>query len=172
MTFAPFFGEYRNYVSNFGGKLVVVSPNTVDFQPKLDEFEAKITPKTRAVIVNNPNNPTGVVYSEDTIKKMAAIMDKKQKEYGTEIYLIADEPYRELAYDGVDVPYLTKYYDNTIVGYSYSKSLSLPGERIGYLVIPDELQIQKMLSSSFCSNENIRIRQCTFTYAESCCKMC
>ena len=78
MTFAPFFGEYRNYVSNFGGKLVVVSPNTVDFQPKLDEFEAKITPKTRAVIVNNPNNPTGVVYSEDTIKKMAAIMDKKQ----------------------------------------------------------------------------------------------
>ena len=139
MTFAPFFGEYRNYVSNFGGKLVVVSPNTVDFQPKLDEFEAKITPKTRAVIVNNPNNPTGVVYSEDTIKKMAAIMDKKQKEYGTEIYLIADEPYRELAYDGVDVPYLTKYYDNTIVGYSYSKSLSLPGERIGYLVIPDEV---------------------------------
>ena len=139
MTFAPFFGEYRNYVSNFGGKLVVVSPNTVDFQPKLDEFEAKITPKTRAVIVNNPNNPTGVVYSEDTIKKMAAIMDKKQKEYGTEIYLIADEPYRELAYDGVDVPYLTKYYDNTIVGYSYSKSLSLPGERIGYLVIPDAL---------------------------------
>ena len=135
MTFAPFFGEYRNYVSNFGGKLVVVSPNTVDFQPKLDEFEAKITPKTRAVIVNNPNNPTGVVYSEDTIKKMAAIMDKKQKEYGTEIYLIADEPYRELAYDGVDVPYLTKYYDNTIVGYSYSKSLSLPGERIGYVAV-------------------------------------
>ena len=139
MTFAPFFGEYRNYVSNFGGKLVVVSPNTVDFQPKLDEFEANITPKTRAVIVNNPNNPTGVVYSEDTIKKMAAIMDRKQKEFGTEIYLIADEPYRELAYDGVDVPYLTKYYDNTIVGYSYSKSLSLPGERIGYLVIPDEV---------------------------------
>lgn len=139
MTFAPFFGEYRNYVSNFGGKLVVVSPNTVDFQPKLDEFEAKITPKTRAVIVNNPNNPTGVVYSEETIKKLAAIMKAKQKEYGTEIFLISDEPYRELAYDGVEVPYLTKYYDNTIVGYSYSKSLSLPGERIGYLVIPDEV---------------------------------
>lgn len=139
MTFAPFFGEYRNYVSNFGGKLVVVSPNTVDFQPKLDEFEAKITPKTRAVIVNNPNNPTGVVYSEETIKKLAAIMEAKQKEYGTEIFLISDEPYRELAYDGVEVPYLTKYYDNTIVGYSFSKSLSLPGERIGYLVIPDEV---------------------------------
>lgn len=139
MTFAPFFGEYRNYVSNFGGKLVVVSPNTVDFQPKLDEFEAKITHKTRAVIVNNPNNPTGVVYSEETIKKLAAIMEAKQKEYGTEIFLISDEPYRELAYDGVEVPYLTKYYDNTIVGYSFSKSLSLPGERIGYLVIPDEV---------------------------------
>lgn len=139
ITFAPFFGEYRNYAGNFGGKLVVVSPNIVDFQPKLDEFEQKITPKTKAVIVNNPNNPTGVVYSEDTIKKMAKIMEDKQKEYNTEIFLIADEPYRELAYDGVEVPYLTKYYDNTIVGYSYSKSLSLPGERIGYLVIPDEV---------------------------------
>lgn len=117
----------------------MVSPNTVDFQPKLDEFEQKITPKTKAVIVNNPNNPTGVVYSEDTIKKMAKIMEDKQKEYNTEIFLIADEPYRELAYDGVEVPYLTKYYNNTIVGYSYSKSLSLPGERIGYLVIPDEV---------------------------------
>ncbi|MDO5401914.1 MAG: pyridoxal phosphate-dependent aminotransferase [Eubacteriales bacterium] len=139
MTFAPFFGEYRNYVANFGGELVVVPPNTVDFQPELNEFEKMITPKTRAVIVNNPNNPTGVVYSEETIKKLAAVMDKKQKEYKTEIFLISDEPYRELAYDGVEVPYLTKYYDNTIVGYSYSKSLSLPGERIGYLVIPDEV---------------------------------
>lgn len=148
MTFAPFFGEYRNYVSNFGGKLVVVSPNTVDFQPKLDEFEAKITPKTRAVIVNNPNNPTGVVYSEETIKKLAAIMEAKQKEYGTEIFLISDEPYRELAYDGVKVPYLTKYYDNTIVGYSFSKSLSLPGERIGYLVIPDEVADSEDLLSA------------------------
>lgn len=139
IAFAPYFGEYRSYTNNYDGVLIEISPNTVDFQPKLDEFEQKITPKTKAVIVNTPNNPTGVVYSEDTIKKMAAIMDKKQKEYGTEIYLIADEPYRELAYDGVDVPYLTKYYDNTIVGYSYSKSLSLPGERIGYLVIPDEV---------------------------------
>ena len=139
IAFAPYFGEYRSYTNNYDGVLIEISPNTVDFQPKLDEFEQKITPKTKAVIVNTPNNPTGVVYSEDTIKKSAAIMDKKQKEYGTEIYLIADEPYRELAYDGVDVPYLTKYYDNTIVGYSYSKSLSLPGERIGYLVIPDEV---------------------------------
>lgn len=139
MTFAPFFGEYSNYVANFGGKLVIVPPNTVNFQPELDEFEKMITPKTKAVIVNNPNNPTGVVYSEETIKKMAAIMERKQEEYNTEIFLISDEPYRELAYDGVEVPYLTKYYDNTVVGYSYSKSLSLPGERIGYLVIPDEV---------------------------------
>ena len=148
MTFAPFFGEYRNYVSNFGGKLVVVSPNTVDFQPKLDEFEAKITPKTRAVIVNNPNNPTGVVYSEETIKKVAAILDAKQKEYGTEIFIISDEPYRELAYDGVEVPYITKYYNNTIVGYSFSKSLSLPGERIGYLVIPDEVDDAEQMKTA------------------------
>ena len=138
IVFAPYFGEYRSYVNNYDGVLVEVSPNTVDFQPKLDEFEEKITPKKRAVIVNTPNNPTGVVYSEETILKLAAIMEKKQKEFGTDIYLISDEPYRELAYDGVEVPYLTKYYNNTIVGYSYSKSLSLPGERIGYLVIPDE----------------------------------
>lgn len=137
LTFAPFFGEYNGYVSNYQGKLVVVSPNTVDFQPNLTEFDTKITKRTKAVIVNTPNNPTGVVYSEATIKKMAEILNQKQKEFGTDIYLIADEPYRELAYDGVEVPYLTKYYDNTIVGYSYSKSLSLPGERIGYLVIPD-----------------------------------
>lgn len=138
VVFAPYFGEYRSYVNNYDGVLVEVSPNTSDFQPKLDEFEGKITAKTRAVIVNTPNNPTGVVYSEETIKKMAAVMEKKQEEFGTDIYLISDEPYRELAYDGVEVPYLTKYYANTIVGYSYSKSLSLPGERIGYLVIPDE----------------------------------
>ena len=128
----------RISVSTDDGVLVEVSPNTSDFQPKLDEFEEKITAKTRAVIVNTPNNPTGVVYSEETIKKMAAVMERKQEEFGTDIYLISDEPYRELAYDGVEVPYLTKYYANTIVGYSYSKSLSLPGERIGYLVIPDE----------------------------------
>ena len=138
ITFAPYFGEYRSYTANFDGVLVAVSPNTETFQPKLDEFAEKITAKTKAVIVNTPNNPTGVVYSEETIKKMAAIMEEKQKEFGTDIYLISDEPYRELAYDGVEVPYLTKYYANTIVGYSFSKSLSLPGERIGYLVIPDE----------------------------------
>ena len=138
IAFAPYFGEYRSYTDNYDGVLIEISPNTIDFQPKLDEFEEKITQKTKAVIVNTPNNPTGVVYSEETIQKMASILEKKQKEYGTDIYLISDEPYRELAYDDVEVPYLTKYYANTIVGYSYSKSLSLPGERIGYLVIPDE----------------------------------
>lgn len=139
IAFAPYFGEYRSYTNNYDGVLVEISPNTVDFQPKLDEFEQKITPKTKAVIVNTPNNPTGVVYSEETIKKLAAIMEEKQKEFGTDIFLISDEPYRELVYDGAEVPYLTKYYANTIVGYSFSKSLSLPGERIGYLVIPDEV---------------------------------
>ena len=148
ITFAPFFGEYRNYTDNYDGKLVVISPNTIDFQPNLQEFEEKITPKTKVVIVNNPNNPTGVVYSEETIKKMAAILEKKQKEFGTDICIVSDEPYRELAYDGVEVPYLTKYYKNTVVGYSYSKSLSLPGERIGYLVIPDEMTDSEQVKSA------------------------
>lgn len=148
IAFAPYFGEYRSYTSNYDGVLVEISPNTVDFQPKLDEFQEKITSKTKVVIVNTPNNPTGVVYSLETIKKMAEIMEAKQKEFGTEIYLVSDEPYRELAYDGVEVPYLTKYYANTVVGYSYSKSLSLPGERIGYLVIPDEAADSENLISA------------------------
>lgn len=148
IAFAPYFGEYRSYVANYDGRLVEVAPDEATFMPDMEAFEAAVTPKTKAVIVNNPNNPSGVVYSEATIKKIAAIMDKKQKEYGTEIYLIADEPYRELVYDGVTVPFLTKYYDNTIVGYSFSKSLSLPGERIGYLVIPDEVVDAGMLQSA------------------------
>ena len=139
IAFAPYFLEYRSYINNYDGVLVEVSPDTETFMPNLAEFAEKITAKTKAVIINNPNNPTGVVYSEEVIKKLAKIMEDKQKEFGTEIYLISDEPYRELAYDGVEVPYLTKYYANTVVGYSFSKSLSLPGERIGYLVIPSEM---------------------------------
>ena len=139
LVFAPYFVEYRSYVSNYDGILVEVSPNTETFQPNLDEFKTKINAKTKAVIVNSPNNPTGVVYSKETFEKMAAILEEKQKELGHDIFLVTDEPYRELAYDGVEVPYVTKFYDNTIVGYSFSKSLSLPGERIGYLVIPDEV---------------------------------
>ena len=139
IVIAPYFGEYNSYVSNYDGKIVVVSPNTENFQPNLEELEQKITANTKAVIINSPNNPTGVVYSEDTIRKMADILRGKEKELGTDIYLISDEPYRELVYDGIEVPYLTKYYENAIIGYSYSKSLSLPVERIGYLVIPDEV---------------------------------
>jgi aspartate aminotransferase len=139
ITFAPFFTEYRNYLNNYGAVLKAVAPNPPTFQPDLEAFEALFTPKTKVVLVNTPNNPTGVIYSAETIKKLAAIMEAKEREFGISIYLISDEPYRELAYDGVEVPYLTKYYHNTLVDYSYSKSLSLPGERIGYLVIPDTL---------------------------------
>lgn len=139
ITFAPYFGEYKNYVSNYDGVLVEISPDTATFQPNLDEFNEKITAKTKCVIVNSPNNPTGVVYSEATIKEMAGILEEKQQEFGTSIYIVSDEPYRELVYGDIEVPYITKYYRNTIVGYSYSKSLSLPGERIGYLTIPSEI---------------------------------
>ena len=133
-----------------------ISPDTTTFQPNLAEFEQKITPKTKAVIVNTPHNPTGVVYSEETIRKLSAILEAKQKEFGTVIYLISDEPYRELAYDGVEVPYLTKYYDNTVVGYSYSKSLSIPGERIGYLVIPDEADgSEELISAATIANRTL-----------------
>lgn len=139
VVFCPYFGEYRSYASNFDAKIVEISPDTSSFRPKLDEFESKLTEKTRIVIVNSPNNPTGVVYSEETIKNIAAILERKSAEFGAPIILLSDEPYRELAFDGAEVPYITKYYKNTVVGYSFSKSLSLPGERIGYLVIPSEM---------------------------------
>jgi len=140
ITFAPYFVEYGSYVRGYDGGLVVVSPNTVDFQPNLQEFEEKINGKTKAVIINTPNNPTGVIYSDETLRRIAAILEKKEKELGSSIVLISDEPYRELAYDGATVPWVTNYYHNTVICYSYSKSLSLPGERIGYLVIPDEME--------------------------------
>jgi len=153
LTFAPYFAEYGNYVINYDGVLVAVSPNTETFQPNLAEFEQKINAKTKAVIVNTPNNPTGVIYSEETIKAIAAILEKKQAELGTSIYLISDEPYRELAFDGIEVPYLTKYYRNTVVCYSWSKSLSLPGERIGYLVLPSEMDdAQEIIDAASIAN--------------------
>ncbi len=139
IAFAPYFVEYNNYVGNYEGELVVVPPDTTTFMPNLEAFEELITAKTKAVIVNTPNNPTGVVYSAETLAKMGEILEKKQKEFGTSIYLFSDEPYRELVYGNIEVPFVPKYYRNTIVGYSYSKSLSLPGERIGYLVIPSEM---------------------------------
>ncbi len=139
ITFSPFFGEYRNYVSNFDGRLIEIEPDTETFQPRVDLLKENISAKTKVVIINSPNNPTGVVYSLETLKKIAAILEEKQKELGTSIYIVSDEPYRELAYDGVEVPYIPCVYRNTIVGYSFSKSLSLPGDRIGYLVIPSEI---------------------------------
>lgn len=139
IVFAPYFGEYRSYAANFDAKVVEVAPDFETFQPNLEEFAAKINEKTKAVIVNTPNNPTGVIYHEDTMRKMGEILTEKEKELGKEIYLISDEPYRELVYDGNKEDFLTKYYHNTIVGYSFSKSLSLPGERIGYVVVPDEV---------------------------------
>lgn len=139
IVFAPYFGEYNNYVSNFNGKLVVVEADTKTFQPNFIEFESKITAKTKAVIINTPNNPTGVVYSEGSIKLLANILEKKQKEFNTSIYLISDEPYREIVYDNVKVPYILNYYNNSLIGYSYSKSLSLPGERIGYITVSDKI---------------------------------
>lgn len=139
IVFAPYFVEYGSYVRNYDGKLVVIAPDTTDFQPNLEELAAKISERTKAVIINTPNNPTGVVYSDETLKRLAEVLREKETEFKTTILLISDEPYRELVYDGVEVPYVTKYYEDTVVCYSYSKSLSLPGERIGYLVIPDEL---------------------------------
>lgn len=139
ICFAPYFVEYGNYIRNYDGVPVVISANPEgNFMPRFDELREKISPKTKALIINNPNNPTGVIYPESVIKELASLLEEKQKEFGTVIYLISDEPYRELAYGNREVPYLTKFYANTIVGYSYSKSLSLPGERIGYVVIPSE----------------------------------
>lgn len=143
IVFAPYFMEYGAYVRNYDGVLVTVSPDTSSFQPNISELKEKITRRTKAVIINTPNNPTGVVYSSETLEQIAAVMKAKEEEYRTSIVLISDEPYRELAYDGGEVPYVTPFYHNTVVCYSYSKSLSLPGERIGYLVIPDEMEDSK-----------------------------
>ena len=139
VVFAPYFGEYRNYVSNFDGVLVEVAPDTSTFQPDLKALEEKLTTRTKIVIINTPNNPTGVVYSAETLTKLGQTLEEAQRKFGTSIYLLSDEPYRELVYDGAEVPFVTTFYRNTIVGYSYSKSLSLPGDRIGYLVIPAEV---------------------------------
>ena len=140
VVFAPFFLEYRNYIADFGGVTKVVPPNPPSFMPDMKAFADTITEKTRAVIINNPNNPTGVVYDEETIKAIAKVMEEAEVKYSRPIFLISDEPYREIVYDGAEVPFLTPYYKNTLVCYSYSKSMSVPGERIGYLLIPDEAQ--------------------------------
>lgn len=140
IAFAPFFTEYRVFVENAGARLVISKPQEKTFQVDIADFEEKITERTKAVIVNSPNNPSGVVYSEETVKALCEVLTKKSREHGHPIYLIADEPYRELVYSGVKVPYLMNYYDNTIVCYSYSKSLSLPGERIGYIAVSPKME--------------------------------
>ena len=136
MAVAPFFPEYHPFVTGNGGKLVVVPADTEAFQIHLDAVEQRITAHTQAIIINSPNNPSGVVYTEETLKGLAALLERKSAEYGHPIYIIADEPYRELVYGGVKVPFIPCLYRNTIVCYSYSKSLSLPGERIGYVYVP------------------------------------
>ncbi|MDR1245802.1 MAG: pyridoxal phosphate-dependent aminotransferase [Clostridiales Family XIII bacterium] len=150
VVFAPYFVEYGNYVKNYGGKLIVVPPDTEYFMPNAQRLKAALTPRTKAVIVNSPNNPTGVVYSEETIKGIAAVLEEARCEHGADIYIISDEPYRELVYDGAVVPYITKFYPNTIVCYSWSKSLSLPGERIGYIVVPSEAQDYSLVYDAAC----------------------
>ena len=144
VVFAPYFPEYKMFIeSGAGAKCVIVPPAIADFQIDFGALEQRLNEHTKAVVVNSPNNPSGAVYSEQTIKRLADILRDKEKEYGHPIYLISDEPYREIVYDGVQVPFVPHFYDDTIICYSYSKSLSLPGERIGYLVIPDELTDSK-----------------------------
>ncbi len=138
ISIAPFFPEYQVFVEAAGAKFVLVPADLEHFEIDFDALEALLNTHTRAVIINSPNNPSGAVYSLETIERLAALLTRKQEEYGHPIFIITDEPYREIVYDGVEVPYVTKYYENTLVCYSYSKSLSLPGERIGFVLVPDE----------------------------------
>ena len=146
---APFFPEYRVFAENSGARVVTVLCREPDFQLDIKAIESAVTEKTKAIIINSPNNPTGAVFSPDTVKVLSDMLDKKQAKYGTDIYIIADEPYRELSY-GAEVPYIPKYYANTVVCYSYSKSLSLPGERIGYIFIPEGAADRKKLYAAVC----------------------
>ena len=142
---APFFPEYTVFIQAAGAKPVIVPADTKDFQINFEALEKSITAHTKGIIINSPNNPSGAVYSEATIQKLAELCTRKSEEFGTQIFILADEPYREIAYDGVEVPFVTKYYNNTLVCYSYSKSLSLPGERIGWILVPDEAYESKVL---------------------------
>lgn len=145
IVIAPFFPEYTVFINSAGAKCLVVPADTENFQIDFVALEEKISRNTKGIVINSPNNPSGAVYSAATIEKLAALLEKKQNEFGTQIFLIADEPYREIVYDGVEVPFVTKYYKNTLVCYSYSKSLSLPGERIGWVLVPDEAYESKTL---------------------------
>ncbi len=145
IAIAPFFPEYKVFVEGAGASLKVVPADTENFQIDFEKLEAMINVNTKGVIINSPNNPSGAVYSSATIEKLSAVLRQKEKEFGHPIFIIADEPYREIVYDGVEVPFVTKYYNNTLVCYSYSKSLSLPGERIGYILVPQEAYDSKAL---------------------------
>ena len=150
VVFAPFFTEYRVFVENSGAKLVISTPEYKTLQIDVNDLESKLTSNTKALIMNSPNNPSGVVYTEEKIKQVCELLERKQKEYGHPIYLIADEPYRELVYGDIKVPYLMNYYDNTLVCYSYSKSLSLPGERIGYIAVNPKMLDAKKVYLAVC----------------------
>ena len=145
LTFAPFFPEYNPYINLTGANLKIVLANTADFQINFEAFEEMLTDKVMAVLINTPNNPSGIVYSTETIKKLAEILKKKSEEYGHTIYIISDEPYREIVFDGVDAPCVSKFYDDTIMCYSFSKSLSLPGERIGYVAVNPACKDAKLM---------------------------
>lgn len=135
ITFAPYFPEYQPYINLTGAKLKVVPANVENFQINFEAFEEMLTPKVMAVLINTPNNPSGMVYSTETLTELAKVMTRKADEYGHDIFLISDEPYREIIFEGTDAPYVSKFYDNTLTCYSFSKSLSLPGERIGYVAV-------------------------------------
>ncbi|MEG1964016.1 MAG: pyridoxal phosphate-dependent aminotransferase [Clostridia bacterium] len=150
ITFAPFFPEYTVFTQSAGGKLVVIPAKENDFQIDFDKFINAINANTKAVIINSPNNPSGVVYSEQTIARLCQVLTEKSKEYNHPIFLISDEPYREIVYDDVNVPYLLNYYPNTFVCYSYSKSLSLPGERIGYIVVSNKMENNRNIYYAIC----------------------
>ncbi len=150
VAIAPYFPEYKVFAEGSGAKFVMCEPDMENFQIDMALLGEKINAHTRAVIINSPNNPSGVVYTEDTIKKLAALLSQKSEAFGHPVYLITDEPYREIVYDGIQVPFVTKYYRDTIVCYSYSKSLSLPGERIGYILVPDEATESHRLYLTIC----------------------
>ena len=150
IIFAPYFPEYQVFITSAGAKPVEVKCDAETLQIDLEAFRNAINEHTKAVVLNSPNNPSGVVTSEETVKAMTDILREKEAEYGKSIFLISDEPYRELVYGDVKVPFLTKYYDNTIVCYSYSKSLSLPGDRIGYILVPDEVENFELIYKAVC----------------------
>ena len=147
LTFAPYFPEYNLYVNMTGAKLKVVPADTKNFQINFKHFEEMLDEKTAAVLINTPNNPSGAVYNRETLKKLAELLLRKQKEFGHDIFLISDEPYREIIFEGVDAPYVSEFYDNTLSCYSYSKSLSLPGERIGYVAVNPKCRDAQLISA-------------------------